>query len=82
MILEQWDLLVGIEAMKRLGSEGADIAATMLELRDAKVIRLSWELWRSFTEATGEDCDALLSTWLPRQVIEHAQSALFDDSGI
>ncbi len=65
---EHQDLLRGLIALEALGADAQDAVLAVRELPMVQVVRLSWELWASFTAADGADPEVLL--------LQHAEPVL------
>jgi hypothetical protein len=78
-ISDSADLLRGLVALRSRGEVCEHLVTPTLELKELKVLRIGWELWRALAEGDGVDPEALLLEHLPYDLVETAQTALWDD---
>lgn len=74
---EHQDLLRGLIAVRALEPETDTAVQAVLNLRKVRVVRLSWELWASFTRADAADPDALLLDYVSDEPMRLGKDALF-----
>ncbi len=74
---EHQDLLRGLLAIRALEPEAHEAVQAVLNVQKIRVVRLSWELWASFTRADAADPDALLLDHVPEEMVRLGKDALF-----
>jgi hypothetical protein len=71
------DVLVALEALRRVGGEATPALEALLGLRLVQRTRLSWQLWAALVEGDGDEPEELLLDVLPVEVLDRARAALW-----
>lgn len=74
---EHQELLRGLIAVRALEPEAHAAVQAILNVPKIRVVRLSWELWASFTRADGANPDTLLLGCASDELVRLGKSALF-----
>jgi hypothetical protein len=81
-IEEYSDIIVGLAALRGLGQDGQAIADAAIELRDLRVLRLSWELLDALIESDGLDGSELLNKHTTDELVDCARIAIWGEGAL
>lgn len=87
LVLAEWisdnfHVLLGLYALRSLGSEAEDSVASVMQMRPLKATQLSWELWGALGHGREADVDALLLEHLSVRQLDIARGALWGIGGV
>ena len=73
------DVLIGLAALRDLGSTAVESVDSVMEVFELKRLRLSWELLDALMQGDGLDFDALIEASVDPTLLRVTRQALLDE---